>query len=154
MRRILLALCCVLPLLAAACDSSPTAPSIERTTFAPELGVDIAAMTKSPSGLYYRDLAVGNGAVVTAGRTVSVHYRLWLPSGQLIDANQPPSAPFDFVVGGGKLIPGFDEGVRGMRVGGRRQLVIPPSLGYGSQPQPGLPGNSILVFEVEVVDAR
>lgn len=154
MRRILLALCCVLPLLAAACDSSPTVPSIERTTFAPALGVDLAAMTKTPSGLYLRDLAVGTGAEVTAGKTAFVRYQLWLPNGELIDANPAPRALLDFVVGGGGLIAGFDEGVRGMRVGGRRQLVIPPALGYGSQPRPGLPGNSILVFEVEVVDLR
>ena len=154
MRRILLALCCVLPLLAAACDSSPTAPRIERTTFAPALGVDLDASTKSPSGLYYRDLAVGTGAVVTTGRTAFVRYKLWLPTGQLIDANEPPKALLDFVVGGGNLIDGFDEGVRGMRVGGRRQLVVPPSLGYGTRPPPGLPSNAILVFEVEVVDVR
>lgn len=154
MRRILLALCCVLPLLAAACDSSPTVPTIERTTFAPELGVELAAMTQTPSGLYYRDLSVGSGAVVAAGQTVSVHYRLWLPNGQLLDANQAPATPLDFVVGGGRVIPGFDEGVRGMRVGGRRQLVIPPALAYGNQPPPGIPSNAVLVFEVEVVSAR
>lgn len=154
MRRILLALCCVLPLLAAACDSSPTAPSIERTTFAPSLGVDLAAMTRTPSGLYLRDLAVGNGAVVGAGQTVFVRYKLWLPNGQLVDANPAPRALLDFVAGRGDVIPGFDEGVLGMRVGGRRQLVIPPALGYGTRPPPGLPSNAILVFEVEVVDLR
>lgn len=154
MRRLLLALCCLLPLVAGACDSSPTAPSIERTTFAPGLDVDLSAMTRTASGLYVRDRVVGTGATATTGQTVSVRYTLHLPDGRQIDENQPPKPLLSFRVGDPNLIQGFNEGVIGMRVGGRRQLVVPPSLGYGDQPNGRIPANSILVFTVDLVSIQ
>lgn len=154
MRRILLALCCLLPLVAGACESSPTAASIEETTFAAGLDVDLAAMTRTASGLYLRDRVVGTGATAGTGQTVAVHYTLHLANGQQIDANQPPRTPLSFRVGDDGFIAGFNEGVAGMRVGGRRQLVIPPALGYGSTARPGLPANSILVFTVDLVSVQ
>ena len=142
--------------LTAACGSenSTVEPKIETTTFASSLGVDLSAMTKSSSGLYTRDLTVGTGAVAVAGKRVGVHYVGSLANGTQFDANGPTDAPFSFTLGAGQVIAGWDEGVAGMKVGGRRQLVIPPSLGYGSQANGPIPGNSILVFTVDLVSVQ
>ncbi|HEX2080608.1 MAG TPA: FKBP-type peptidyl-prolyl cis-trans isomerase [Longimicrobium sp.] len=153
MRRMSLALLCALSLLSAACDASPTEPTIENTEFASSLGVDLSQMTKTSSGLYYRDLAVGTGAVVQSGQTVGVYYRGWFPNGTQFDSRVTGQPPFSFRVGTGQVITGWDQGIPGMRVGGRRQLVVPPSLGYGPVDYGLIPGNSILVFEVQVVSA-
>jgi peptidylprolyl isomerase len=118
-------------------------------TFPPEfddsLGIDLATMTKTSSGLYYQDLAPGSGNAVTAGQKATVAYTGWLPDGTRFD-----SGSFPFTVGIGQVVPGFDEGVLGMRVGGKRKLVIRPELGYGSQGQGAIPGNATLIFEVEL----
>lgn len=154
MRRFALALACALPLLAAACEDNPAeveVPTIENTTFAPGLGVNLSASTRTASGLYYRDLTVGTGGVVSAGDSISAHYVGSFVNGTTFDQSRPRGAPLSFRAGRGQLIAGFDEGVLGMRVGGRRQLIIPPNLGYGSQTYQSIPGNSILVFDVEVV---
>ncbi|HEU0015431.1 MAG TPA: FKBP-type peptidyl-prolyl cis-trans isomerase [Longimicrobium sp.] len=135
-----------------ACESSTgSEPSIEETEFASSLGVDLAASTKTASGLYYRDLAVGTGAVVQAGTRANVRYVGYFANGTVFDQRTAAQSPFSFTVGAGQVIEGWDEGVVGMKVGGRRQLIIPPSLGYGSQDYGPIPGNSILVFTVEVV---
>ncbi len=139
-----------------ACGGSDTTgpvpdPDITMTTFAPALGIDLTKMTKTASGLYFRDLTLGAGATVLVGKRVSIHYVGWLANGTQFDANQPGSNPFQFTVGTGQVIPGFDEGVRGMAVGGRRQLIIPPSLGYGSTAKATIPANSILVFQIDLV---
>lgn len=148
MRRLFLLLACALPLLAAACGSdSPT--SIEDTEFAPALGVDLSAMTRTESGLYIRDITVGTGAVAQNGKTVSVYYQGWLASGTRFDFRMS-GAPFPFRLGTGEVIRGWDQGVAGMRVGGKRQLVIPPALAYGSEGRGSIPPNAVLVFEVEV----
>ena len=130
------------------------APAIESTTFAPSLGVDLAASTKHPSGLYYRDLVVGSGAPVVAGQEVSVHYEGTFVDGAGFDKSGPNDPPFTFRPGNHEVIDGWDLGVVGMRVGGRRQLIIPPALGYGATANGPIPANSILVFIVEVVSAR
>ncbi|HEU4563148.1 MAG TPA: FKBP-type peptidyl-prolyl cis-trans isomerase [Gemmatimonadaceae bacterium] len=151
-----LAVAAALPLAFAACGSGstgPDAPDIENTTFAPALGVDLAASTKTSSGLYYRDITVGAGAVVSPGQEVSVHYTGWLSDGTKFDENTAGEVPLTFHLGGGQVIAGWDQGVAGMRVGGKRQLIIPPSLGYGSSDYGPIPGNSILVFDIEVVSA-
>jgi FKBP-type peptidyl-prolyl cis-trans isomerase FkpA len=103
------------------------------------------------------DLRVGTGAEAVAGRTLSVHYTGWLyaptqpdQKGQQFDSSAS-RGPFSFVLGAGRVIQGWERGVPGMRVGGRRRLIIPPELGYGSQAQPGIPPNSTLVFEVELL---
>jgi peptidylprolyl isomerase len=157
MRRIVLALACALPLLAAGCGldiNVPDAPEIEKTVFAPALGVDLTAMTKTSTGLYYRDLSVGTGAEVTVGKKAAVHYTGWLVNGTKFDENGAGQTPYSFVAGARAVIDGFDQGVIGMKAGGKRQLVIPPALGYGSQAYGPIPGNSILVFQVEVVSAQ
>ncbi len=144
MLRPLLALATLLIAVPACSESGPFIPTIEEATFAPSLNVDLAASTRTTSGLYYRDITVGGGAQVPTqnGATVTVSYAGYLRNGDQFDAgNLPP-----FVTGTGAVIAGFDEGVRGMRIGGQRQLIIPPSLGYGSSRVGDIPPNSILVF--------
>jgi len=135
-------------------QAAPAGSSIESTSFASSLGVDLKAMTKTPTGLYYRDLTVGTGPEVAAGQTVAVHYAGAFPDGKPFDANGAADPPFTFRPGQGDVIPGWDEGVVGMRVGGRRQLVIPPALGYGAAGSGPIPPNAVLVFTVEVVSAQ
>ena len=142
------------PAAPAPAPAPETAGPIGSTTFAPALAVDLHAMTRTPSGLYLRDLAAGTGPAVQAGQLVEVHYAGSLPNGTQFDANGPADRPFAFHPGRGEVIRGWDEGVVGMRVGGRRQLVIPPALGYGAQGTGPIPPNAILVFTVEVVRAQ
>lgn len=142
----------LLPLLAlvaavSCTESGPFVPDIATTSFAPVLGVDIANSIRTTNGVYYRDILVGGGAQVPTNSSVLVtnNYEGYLRNGTRFDEGS-----FDFNTGLGEVIPGFDEGVRGMRVGGQRQIIIPPSLGYGSQRNGSIPGNSILVFFVTV----
>lgn len=147
-------LCCA----AAACGDASTGPRpavpIEQTTFASVLGVNLAQSTKLPSGMYYRDITPGTGTTLATGQTVSVHYVGAFANGQVFDANQAPSAPYAFTLGSGRVIPGWDQGLVGMKVGGRRQLIIPPELAYGPNDYRGIPGNSVLVFTVDAVSAQ
>jgi peptidylprolyl isomerase len=146
----------VLSLSACGSDSTtaPSAPSIESTTFASSLGIDLSTYTKTASGLYYRDLSVGSGATVQNGQTVSVFYTGYFTDGRVFDSRASTATPFGFVLGASQVIKGWDLGIPGMRVGGRRELIIPPSLGYGSSDYQGIPGNSILVFIVTVVNVQ
>jgi FKBP-type peptidyl-prolyl cis-trans isomerase len=112
-------------------------------------------MTKTPSGLRYQDLTPGQGAEATADRTVSVHYTGWLPNGEKFDSSRDRDQPFSFTLGAGQVIAGWDEGVAGMKVGGRRKLVIPADLGYGTAgAPPAIPPGATLVFDVELLDVR
>ena len=127
----------------------------EKVTFNPSLNVDLAMMALSSSGLYWKDMAVGDGAEAVRGSTAVVNYTGWLPDGREFDSSKNAGQPFSFRVGGGRVIQGWDEGVAGMRVGGRRLLVIPPALGYGASGVGGvIPGNATLVFQVELLDVR
>jgi len=122
--------------------------------WAVNLGVDLDAMIRRPSGLYVQVLAEGRGPQAAPGDSMRVHYRVWLPSGRQIDASydHDPPAPLDMVLGETPLIDGWVEGVTGMRVGERRRLVIPYRLAYGPQGHPaGIPPYSPLVYEVELV---
>jgi FKBP-type peptidyl-prolyl cis-trans isomerase len=130
------------------------AASAASPTFAPALGVDMATMTKTPSGLAYHDKKVGKGAVAKAGQTVSVQYTGWLPDGTKFDSSRDRNEPFGFALGNGQVIKGWDEGVAGMRIGGRRLLVIPPDLAYGPGGSGPIPPNSTLVFDVELLGAK
>lgn len=125
------------------CGSDPTFPP----EFDPSLGIDLSSMTKTDSGLYYQDLVVGTGATAGAGDHVNVAYTGWFSSGEQFD-----SGTYDFVLGNRQAIDGFDEGVTGMKVGGKRKLVIPPDLAYGKNGQGPIPGNATLVFEVELLE--
>ena len=112
-------------------------------------------MTKTPSGLRYLVVAKGQGAEATAGKKVSVHYTGWLPNGEKFDSSRDRDQPFGFALGAGQVIAGWDEGVAGMKVGGRRKLVIPPDLGYGTAgAPPDIPPGATLVFDVELLDVR
>lgn len=107
------------------------------------------------SGLRITDLVVGTGAEASAGQTVVVHYRGTLENGEQFDASYDRGTPFSFPLGAGRVIKGWDEGVQGMKVGGKRKLVIPPDLGYGSRGAGGvIPPNATLLFEVELLEVK
>lgn len=104
------------------------------------------------SGLKYEDLQEGEGARAEAGMQVSVHYTGWLEDGSKFDSSLDRNAPFGFALGKGHVIRGWDEGVAGMQVGGKRRLTIPAHLGYGSRGAGGvIPANATLIFEVELL---
>lgn len=104
------------------------------------------------SGLVIEELVVGEGAEASAGQTVSVHYTGWLTDGSKFDSSKDRDEPFEFPLGGRRVIAGWDEGVQGMRIGGTRKLTIPPALGYGTRGAGGvIPPNATLVFEVELL---
>ena len=107
------------------------------------------------SELIIEDLTVGNGATATAGQSVSVHYTGWLTNGQKFDSSVDRNDPFEFRLGAGQVIPGWDQGVAGMQVVGKRKLTIPPDLAYGARGAGGvIPPNATLVFEVELLGIR
>jgi peptidylprolyl isomerase len=117
--------------------------------------VDESKYTTTASGLKYYDIVEGTGATPTAGQTVSVHYTGWLEDGTQFDSSIDRGQPFTFVLGQGNVIPGWDEGVATMKVGGKRQLVVPPDLGYGESGAGGvIPPNATLIFEVELLDVQ
>ncbi len=142
-------------LLACGTDSATTeVPDIETTTFAGSLGVNLAASTKTANGLYYRDVTLGTGAVVAVGQQIGVTYTLWLPNGTQVESNAN-GTPYPVRIGTGAVIPGWDQGIPGMKVGGVRQLIIPPALAYGvAGSPPAIGSNAILVFQVQVVSAQ
>ena len=112
---------------------------------------------KTDSGLVIDELAVGSGDAASPGKKVSVHYTGWLfdngAKGKKFDSSKDRGDPFIFPLGQGHVIKGWDEGVAGMKVGGRRQLTIPPDLGYGSRGAGGvIPPNATLIFEVELLE--
>ncbi len=105
------------------------------------------------SGLKYEDTVTGDGATAEAGQTVAVHYTGWLENGTKFDSSKDRNEPFQFRLGAGMVIKGWDEGVAGMQVGGTRKLTLPPQLGYGAHGAGGvIPPNATLVFEVELLD--
>ena len=107
------------------------------------------------SGLRYTDVVVGEGDVAQNGQTAYVHYTGWLMNGTKFDSSKDRGEPFDFPIGQGSVIKGWDEGVTGMRVGGTRMLVIPPDLAYGHRGAGGvIPPNATLKFEVELLELR
>jgi FKBP-type peptidyl-prolyl cis-trans isomerase FkpA len=107
--------------------------------------------TITADGLQYWDIKTGAGPTAASGKKVKVHYTGWLTSGKKFDSSVGKS-PFDFTLGAGQVIKGWDEGVTGMKVGGKRQLRIPPDLAYGAQGYPGaIPPNATLVFDVELL---
>ena len=113
-------------------------------------------MNTTPSGLQYTDHVVGDGAQAAAGQHVTVHYTGWLykdgEQGAKFDSSRDRNDPFDFPLGAGMVIKGWDEGVQGMKIGGQRTLIIPPELGYGARGAGGvIPPNATLKFDVELL---
>ena len=107
------------------------------------------------SELIIEELTVGDGATAAAGQSVSVHYTGWLTDGTKFDSSVDRNDPFEFNLGQGQVIAGWDQGVAGMQIGGKRKLTIPPELGYGSRGAGGvIPPNATLVFEVELLGVR
>jgi FKBP-type peptidyl-prolyl cis-trans isomerase len=107
------------------------------------------------SGLTYVDQVLGTGDVAVAGKTTTVHYTGWLENGKKFDSSVDRGQPFSFPLGGGRVIKGWDEGVQGMKVGGKRKLTIPSNLGYGSRGAGGvIPPNATLVFDVELLEVK
>ncbi len=161
-RPVLLAIAVV---LLAGCNGSnegitPVDPNVytadpATSSYAAALNVTISSMTKTATGLYYKDLVTGTGATASAGYTVRVAYSGWLVNGQQFDTTDGKvPAYFEFLLNAGQVIKGWDEGVQGMKVGGRRQLVIPPDLGYGENGKVPIPGNAVLVFEIVLLQVR
>lgn len=147
----------------------PGPPDIENLVFAPSLGVDLTIMTVLPSGLYIRDLVVGGGDRVGQQRGVRFNFQGWLHDGTPIDQGMYPLnefspgafvSPFDgevyYLLGSGQTIAGWDIGLEGMRVGGERQLIIPPNLGFGAAGSSDgrVPGNAVMVYVMELTAAE
>ena len=108
--------------------------------------------TQTASGLAIDEITIGEGTPATGGKRVTVHYTGWLTDGTKFDSSKDRNDPFVFGLGQGQVIRGWDEGVRGMKVGGKRKLTIPPALGYGARGAGGvIPPNATLVFEVELL---
>ena len=111
--------------------------------------------TTTPSGLQYKDLVAGTGEVARSGATAVVHYTGWLMDGTKFDSSLDRGETFEFVIGRGQVIRGWDEGVATMNVGGKRELIIPPDLGYGDRGAGSvIPPGATLRFEVELVELR
>lgn len=125
-------------------------------TFASSLGVDLASMQLQPSGLYIKDLQPGTGDPTVAGDVMVVDYDGWVHDGTLFDSSRNAGRePFTLVAGAAGVIDGWVEGLVGMRMGGLRQLVIPPQLAYGLQsPSPLIPAGSVLIFNIELLEVN
>ena len=141
-----------LALAAALTASLPTAASAQP-------GAQVGTTVTTPSGLKMTDTAVGTGATPRRGQTCVMHYTGWLyqngAKGQKFDSSLDRGRPFEFPIGMQRVIPGWDEGVATMKVGGKRTLIIPPELGYGSRGAAGvIPPNATLIFEVELLDVK
>jgi FKBP-type peptidyl-prolyl cis-trans isomerase len=141
-------------LLLAACGDEDASPDSAGSPAPADVGDCVEGEPEtSDSGLIVEDLECGDGPEAERGSVVIVHYRGSLENGKEFDSSYGVQ-PFPFVLGAGEVVTGWDEGVPGMRVGGKRKLTIPPELGFGLAGLPGIPPNSTLVFEVELLEVR
>lgn len=142
-------------MLAAACagDAEPGGSDVARN-YAAELNVDLGRMEQLPGGLRIRDIEMGAGDPAERGQVIVVHYTGWLPDGTEFDTSRNHGVPMEVVIGDGRVIPGWDDGIPGMRPGGRRQLVIPPDMAYGADGIGPIPPNATLVFVVELIEVH
>jgi FKBP-type peptidyl-prolyl cis-trans isomerase len=137
----------------AAVAESPASVAMDME-FAADLGVDLDEMTRLPTGLYYQDLTEGSGLGARDGHVLNVYYTGRLTTGEQFDSNTEGDG-YSFQLGRRQVILGWEQGVQGMRIGGKRRLVIPPSLGYGQRGfPPVIPPSATLVFEVELLNIR
>ncbi len=135
--------------LAQSATGKPAAPNTNAPTKVTGVGV------KTDSGLQYWDIRIGNGDVAKEGSHVRVHYTGWLTTGKKFDSSVDAGKPFDFTIGNGEVIKGWEEGVAGMKVGGKRQLRIPPALGYGAEgAPPDIPPNATLIFDIKLLGVQ
>ncbi|NGZ86771.1 FKBP-type peptidyl-prolyl cis-trans isomerase [Duganella aceris] len=144
---------------------APTEPAAATAPAATEAPMVVGSATPGPAAeqLIVTDTKVGTGKEAIKGATVYMHYSGWLyrplaknMHGKLFDSSIPRGEPLDFVLGTGRVIKGWDQGVQGMKVGGKRTLIIPSELAYGARPSPGsgIPPNSALIFDVELMDVK
>jgi FKBP-type peptidyl-prolyl cis-trans isomerase len=141
----------IVPLLFTALLAAASLAALADQTPAPVVGKEVV----TPSGLKYTDLKIGEGEVAAAGKIVEVLYTGWLEDGTKFDSSADCGQPFTFRLGAGDALKGWDEGLAGMRVGGKRKLVIPPDLGFGKQGVGGVvPPNAVLRYEFELVGVR
>jgi FKBP-type peptidyl-prolyl cis-trans isomerase FkpA len=121
---------------------------IGRTVFDPSLNIHLDSMSRRASGLYVQDIVTGTGPFAARGRSVVVHYTGWLPNGKQFETSE-----ITVTLGSNKTIRAWEEGLLGMRVGGKRRLVVPPNLGYGSKGAgEAIPPNSVLIFDLEALE--
>jgi FKBP-type peptidyl-prolyl cis-trans isomerase FkpA len=132
--------------LLAACGDDPMQVEfqvIEEVEFAASLGIDLAMFTELPSGVYVQQVVIGTGAPAVSGDDVTVGYTGYLTDGSTFDSGDYP-----FTLDNDEVIDGFDEGVRGMQLGGERRVIIPPGLAYGAQGSGSIPPGAILIFDI------
>jgi peptidylprolyl isomerase len=169
LRALLLMVGCIAVFAAAACgeDESPSSNgtssngtetssmAAETSGNAPGIPELSGEVQRTASGLGYIDEEVGDGASLQSGQRVTVHYTGWLTNGQKFDSSRDSGRPFQFPIGTGAVIQGWDEGVATMKVGGKRRLIIPGDLGYGPRGfPPVIPANATLIFDVELLAAQ
>lgn len=144
-----------LTLLLSACAQSPSTGQSSPVTTQGNKKMSAEKVVTAPSGLKYMDEVVGTGASPTVGQTVTVHYTGTLENGTKFDSSRDRNEPFSFRIGVGQVIKGWDEGVMGMKIGGKRKLIIPATLGYGARGAGGvIPPNATLLFDVELLGVR
>ena len=146
-------LCCVAIVGCKHTTAPSTASNPATETFAASLGVNLAQMTKVSDVLYTQDLVVGTGATAANGKNLGVTYTGWLVNGTQFDSNVG-KATFTFVLGFSEVIAGWDQGLVGMKVGGKRRLVFGSALGYGSSGYGAIPPNSTLIFDVQLLSSQ
>jgi FKBP-type peptidyl-prolyl cis-trans isomerase len=154
MRALIAALVVLLPVPAAAQRLELRGSSSLTSTLglSPRLGIHPDSLRRVGRGVYIHDEQVGNGEVADSGMVVALHFVGLLTDGTIFSATE--RKPFEFELGANEVIAGWEDGVLGMRVGGRRHLVIPPFLGYGARGDGPIPPDAVLVFDVTLVDAR
>jgi peptidylprolyl isomerase len=151
LEKVLIAALLLVAMVIPACAQKESTPPAK----APAAAAPKEATVKTASGLEYVDLVPGTGPSPTAGKGVKVHYTGWLTDGKKFDSSVDRGEPFVFTVGVGQVIPGWDEGVLAMKVGGKRKFTIPANLGYGARGAGGvIPPNATLIFEVELLDVE
>ena len=144
-----------LMLFAVGCQKSEEPTEVASVETARGLGTPSEEpVVTTDTGLQYIDVRVGEGDAAEAGSTAVVHYTGWLVNGEKFDSSLDRNRTFEFPLGGGRVIRGWDQGVAGMKVGGVRKLIVPPDLGYGSRGNGPIPPDATLIFEVELVGVK